>query len=123
MDNDSDRNDLMKLFTTHLNAQAGRYLAAGQKLEVKFTDIDLAGAYEPWRGAQMSDIRFLKDIYPPRMKLEYRLLGAEGKVLKEGKAELSDLSYLSNLTLPGNDNFRYDKGLLNDWLRREFGKK
>ena len=45
----------------------------------------------------------MKDIYPPRVKLEFRLIGADGKVVSEGKRELQDLGYLMNLAPSTSD--------------------
>jgi hypothetical protein len=120
---DSDRAYLQTQFTDHLSGLATQLLAPGQKLEVKFTNIDLAGAFEPWRGAQMDNIRIMKDIYPPRASLEFRLLDADGKVIKEGKRELSNLAYQSQTILPSSDGLRYDKQMLSDWMRSEFRQK
>lgn len=122
-DSESGRADLEEQFTAHLNKLGAELLAPGQRLEVKFTNIDLAGAYEPWRGPQFDDVRIMKDIYPPRMSLEFRLLDAGGKLISEGKRELSDLSYLMQTLLPTSDGLRFDKKLLTDWMRNEFHKK
>ncbi len=54
------------------------------------------------------------------MKLKFTLTDAAGKVVKEGARELIDGAYL--LSKPGfiDDELRYDKMLLDDWLRAEF---
>ncbi|MEY4939034.1 MAG: hypothetical protein RIQ93_769 [Verrucomicrobiota bacterium] len=51
----------------YLVAQAGRYVPAGHTLAVTFTDVDMAGDFEPWRGVRWDEIRVLKEIYPPRL--------------------------------------------------------
>ena len=101
---------------------AHQYLKEGQVLSVRFTDIDLAGGFEPWRGHQYNDIRIVKEIYPPRMDLEFKLTSAEGKIISEGKRQLRELGYLSRMVLPNNDPMRFDKQMLEDWMRREFGR-
>jgi len=92
----------------------------GQKLTITFTDIDLAGDYEPWHGAQAMDVRVVKEIYPPKMDLEFKLTGADGKVAKEGKRQLRDLLFMSRPYLNRDDALHYDKALLEDWLHKEF---
>lgn len=119
---EKDRENLEHIFRTHLEKAAKPYLAEGQKLELRFIDIDLAGDFEPWRGVNFHDIRILKDVYPPRMKFEFRLVGADGKVLAEGKRELSDMAYLMTISIRRDDPNRYDKELLDRWLRSEFKK-
>jgi hypothetical protein len=123
MDSEKGRAALLDQLKEHLVAQGGRQLDPSQRLEIKVTDIDLAGDFEPWRGIGMQDVRIVKDIYPPRMNLEFRLLDADGKVVSEGKRELRDLSFLLNAVLPTSDPLRYDKEMLSTWLRREFKRR
>lgn len=97
--------------------RAEKILPVGQKLVVTFTDIDLAGEYEPWRGPQFSDVRIVKSIYPPRFNFSYKLTDAAGKVVKEGKEQLRDLAFDMRLTMDRQDPLRYEKDILKDWLR------
>jgi hypothetical protein len=53
------------------------------------------------------------------MELEFRLTGADGKVLVEGKRKLTDQAYLQRLVPPNHDPLCYDKDLLSDWLRSD----
>jgi len=92
----------------------------GQKLTITFTDIDLAGDYEPWHGGQMMDARVVKEIYPPKMDLEFKLIGADGKVIKEGKRQLRDLIFMAKPYINRDDALHYEKALLEDWLHKEF---
>ena len=109
-----------KALGDYLKRRAERLLPAGQGLDVSVDDIKLAGDYEPWRGPSMQDVRILKDIYPPRIDLHFRLTGVDGKTLREGSAKLRDLAYLLRGLPNDNDPLRYDKRLLGDWLDSEF---
>jgi len=121
MDSERGRDAILAQLKEHLVTTAAQYLAPGQRLEIKVTDVDLAGDFEPQRGPNFDNVRIVKDIYPPRATLEFRLLGADGKVVSEGKRQLQNLGYLMTLTpLPTSDPLRHDKELLSDWLRREF---
>jgi hypothetical protein len=103
----------------YVTKEAARYLAAGQRLEVTFTDIDLAGEFIPTDPRSM-DIRIVKEIYMPRQTLNFRLLDADGKVVKEGERRLSDMNFMNNARLVGrNEPLFYDKALLEDWLKKE----
>src|SRR5690606_10225293 len=51
----------------HMRDSAEKRLPAGERLEVTITDLHRAGRYEPWRGLQMQDVRFVRDHYPPSM--------------------------------------------------------
>ena len=102
----------------YVQQQAKKYLPADQKLEITFTNIDLAGEFEPW-GAAMHDIRIVKDIYPPRIDLQFRVMEKSGNVIKEGERKLRDLSFMMNLRLNNNDPLRYEKTLIDDWMRKD----
>ena len=80
----------------------------------------MAGEFEPWRGSNYTDIRIIKDIYAPRMSLSFRVTDTDGNVVKEGKRELRDPTFTQRLVIDRNDTYRYEKEMLNDWLRSEF---
>lgn len=120
MDSDRGREAVLEQLKEHLVTHGAKYLAKGQRLQITVTDVDLAGDFEPWRGINFHDIRIVKDIYPPRVNLEFKLLDAEGKVVSEGKRQLRDLGYLMTMAMPTSDPLRYDKEMLSDWLRQEF---
>ena len=101
---------------------ADRLLPAGQRLDVTFTDIKLAGSFEPWRGPQFDDVRIVKDIYPPRIDLRFVLRGSDDQVIAEGERKLRDPGFLTRSIANANDPLRYEKRLLDEWLRREFGR-
>jgi len=101
--------------------QAGEaQLPAGFTLEIRVTDIDLAGEFEPVRGPQFERTRLMRDVYWPRFDLGFRLKDPDGRVVKEGPRTLRDLNYLTRLLRVSEDRLRYEKALLRDWLRREF---
>ena len=99
---------------------ATRRLATGEKLVITVTDVDLAGET---RFNQPHEIRIMKEIYAPRVRLKFQLLGADGKGLKEGERNLVDQEYLMNSGRPGSsDPLFYDKLMLKDWITKEFKK-
>jgi len=97
-----------------------RYVPRGMQLEIKVTDIDLAGDFEPWRGPQFDQVRITRDIYPPRISLEFRLTDGSGGIVSAGKRELRDIAYQRRLVRPLDDYLRYEKDILRDWFRSEF---
>ena len=112
--------DYLKSLKTYLIKRATKMLPPGDRLEVTVTDIKLAGGYEPWHGPNFRYVRFMKDVYPPRMDLTFKLVDSNGKVLREGSRKLKDLGYLySGVAMPTNtDPLRYDKALIDRWLQR-----
>lgn len=118
---DAMRTSYLDLLREHLLGQAKYYVPEGHKLSVTVTDIDMAGDFEPWRGPSFSDVRIVKDIYPPRIDLTFRLTDAEGNVVQEGKRELRDLTFMMKITTAFRDDpVRHEKALLDDWLRSDF---
>lgn len=111
-----DTTQAIQALADWLQRQAERSLPADQSLQVTLRDVDLAGDYEPGR-ADMYDIRVIKDIYPPRIELDYRLADASGAVLREGEATLRDTGFLQGAGPMGNDSLRFEKRMLRDWLR------
>ena len=103
----------------YLEMRAPGLLPAGQKLSVTLTDVDMAGEYEPWQQPGVNDVRIVKDLYPPRIDLEFKVTDAAGAVVKEGKRQLRDLSFMMKLSLRRDDPHRYEKALLDDWLRKD----
>ncbi|MFG3448764.1 DUF3016 domain-containing protein [Stenotrophomonas sp. NPDC047960] len=104
-----------------LRKSAVKRLPPGQTLEVRFTDIKRAGDFEPQHGPRANDIRIMRDVYPPRITLDFTLRDAGGRVLQEGKdVKLVGLNYLQNgVGLRSNsDPLRYEEQMLDDWLRK-----
>lgn len=117
------RGDWVEDLAEYLRRKADKRLPQGDRLEVTITDIERAGDYEPWRGFQLDTIRYMRDIYPPRITLDFKLVGADGSVRAQGTRKLTDMSYLQRSTPVGNtDPLRYEKRLIDDWLRDELGK-
>ena len=85
-------------------------------------EIEASRGPETWRGPGRCDVRVLKDTYPPRIDLTFRLLDGEGKEIRAGTRRLRDSNYLVNAGPSSSiDHLRYEKALLGDWVRRELG--
>lgn len=112
----------LKPLQTYIAERASRILAPGQRLDIVVTDVDLAGEYEPWRGPNFNDVRIVKDIYPPRIDLDFTLYGADGKVLRKGSRKLRDMAFLSRNAVASQDSLRYEKSLIDLWLRKGAGE-
>lgn len=106
----------------YIERKASSYVPEGQRLEVTITDVDLAGEIEPWRSPQMQDVRIIKEIYPPRIDLSYKLINATGAIVKEGTHQLRDLNYMMNINPNRSDPRVYEKALLDDWFRADFAR-
>ncbi len=116
--NEKDRDAILKRIRDFIVDRADRALPAGHKLTMTFTDIDLAGEFEPWRAPQMSDVRIVKAIYPPRLKFTYKITNEAGQVVKEGEENIVDQSFDQRVTMERLDPLRYEKDILSDWISR-----
>lgn len=121
-ENERGRDRFLPFFKEYIEQRAGKLLPAGQKLTVTFTNIDLAGDFEPWRGIAFHDVRIVKDLYVPRMTFGFTVTDEGGQVVKEGERKLLDGAFQMRITGAGfnSDPLRYEKEMLNDWLRKEF---
>ena len=117
-DNSSDLLDQIQKFMCETGES---YMATGMNLAIKVTDITLAGKFEPWRGARFDNVRIVRAIYPPSIKLEFRLTDGKGNIIKEGTREITDLAFEMRTAWPTGDSLRYEKDMLRDWFREEFG--
>lgn len=111
------RGDWVEQLAQYFRKSAQKQLQPGQTLQLTLTDIKRAGDYEPWHGPNMDEVRFMRDIYPPRMAFTYELKGADGQVLAQGTEKLNDLSYLMNSRPMDTDPLRYEKRMIDDWTR------
>ena len=118
---ESRRGTWVEQLATYLRNRAQPRLPAGEHLDVTITDIELAGDYEPWRGPQFQDTRFIRDIYPPRLTLTFTRTDANGAVIATGERKLTDPGFLmsSGTTGLSSDPLRFEKGLIDRWLARE----
>ncbi|MEO7600187.1 MAG: DUF3016 domain-containing protein [Opitutus sp.] len=101
----------------YIEERAQSRLPAGSSLDLTITDVDMAGRFEPEQGPNFTDVRFVREIYPPRIQLTYRLTDTTGAVRGEGQRTLFDQSFqwrISPITL--NDPLRYEKALIDDFL-------
>jgi hypothetical protein len=112
---DSGRDEILSRIRTFLVSRATRLLPTGDALKVTFTDIDLAGDFEPWHGPQWSDVRVVKEIYPPAFKFSWVVTDVSGRVVKQGTENIRDLNFQSRVVLDTSDSLRYEKDILGDW--------
>lgn len=112
----------LEALNRHLRERAGRMLGASQDLQVRITDVDMAGEFEPWHGAG-AEIRIVRNVYPSRIDLDFRLADAGGMVVKKGERHLRGNGIGADTTLYGSDPLRHEKALIDDWLEREFASR
>lgn len=99
----------------HINKLADR-LPQGYQLDLTFDDIDLAGDVR----FSMHDIRVIKSIYFPRMKLSYRLMDKSGDVITQAESKvIKDMGFMDRIRMGRDEALYFDKRLLTDWFEEE----
>ena len=112
--------DWLQDLAQYMRKQAQQQLAPGERLELNIIDIQRAGQYEPWHGVNLQNAHIVRDLYPPRMTVAVKRYNANGVVVDEGVRKLSDQAFLLNATpLNDTDPLRYEKRMVDTWLRRE----
>lgn len=118
---DASRTTYLEQLREHVLERSRLHVPEGQFLSITVTDVDMAGDFEPWLGPRWMDVRIVKDLYPPRIDLGFRLTDASGRVVAEGRRQLRDLAFLMKLSMGFRDDpLRHEKALLDDWLQAEF---
>lgn len=104
----------------YMQKQVAKAVPAGERVDVEILDLQRAGQFE-WMRTQNDDVRVMRDVYPPRMTLQFKRTAADGSVISEGERKISDLAYLQGPSpFPSSDPLRYDKRMIDTWIRREF---
>jgi hypothetical protein len=112
------RDTILSNIRVFLAERSDHALPDGYSLKVTFSDIDLAGEYEPWRGSQWDNVRIIKAIYPPAFRFTYSVSDPAGRVVKQGSENIRDLDFQMRVADPTNDDpLRYEKSMLSDWVR------
>ena len=117
---DRGREAYIKELASFIENRAESRLGGDLRLEIVITDVDMAGEFEPWHGPRAQDVRIVKDLYPPRINLSFRLTRTDGTVVAEGNRRLRDLSFMYGSCMTDSDPLRYEKQLIDNWIRREF---
>jgi hypothetical protein len=81
-----------------------------------FTDVDLAGQFEPWHSGALRDVRIVKGIYPPAFKFTYAVTAADGRVLAHGNEDIRDLGFDFRPVFDPSDSLHFEKDFLGDWI-------
>ncbi len=76
-------------FERTLRESASRELPTGFRLDLRITDMDLAGWIRPTRDGRR--MRIVRDGLPARIKFEYTLSDAAGRAVETGRKTLSRL--------------------------------
>jgi hypothetical protein len=89
-------------------------------LDVDVLDIDLAGRVGPLLTPSNPNLRIVRDIDWPRMKVRYTLKRGDQVVLQK-EERISDMNFQSSVNpYSPDDHFRYEKAMLDHWFPQRF---
>lgn len=108
---------LFETLTKNIDKEAEKVLKPNQTLEMQVSNLDLAGDMRPTFGATTSDLRIVKDMYPPRMTFTYQVL-EDGQVIIAGDEKLTDMNFMSHVKRVNSKPFEYETQMLKRWLNR-----
>jgi hypothetical protein len=113
---DSGRDEILSRIKGFVVASATPLLPAGSTFAITFTDVDLAGEFEPWHVGQLADVRIVKSVYPPAFKFTYSVTAADGRVLAHGNENIRDLGFDLRPVFDPSDALHFEKAFLDDWI-------
>ncbi len=106
---------VFKVLGTHLEKLGADGLPQGYHLKITVKNVDLAGYIDFGNGNLQ---RIVRDVDFPRIKLTFQLV-KDHKLVKEGKANLKDMSFLHRVNkINNNEAFYYEKRLLSEWFKK-----
>jgi hypothetical protein len=111
------RENTFKELEKHL-LKLAKALPEPQLLEIEVLDVDLAGDVHV---GGMRDIRVVKEIYSPRIKLSYKLINADKAIIHSDSVNLKDMNFMmGNSSRYRNKSLGYEKKMLDDWFKGTF---
>ncbi len=116
--------DSAKIFSRDISNYLSPLVARrfpGSTLTLHFTDIDLTGRYEQWRGPIFNNIRFVRGSTPLRLYFNYSIINDKGQVIAHGRENLVDVDFFYRYAyLQGQQRsptLFYEEQDLSRWLR------
>ncbi|WP_215395842.1 DUF3016 domain-containing protein [Rheinheimera oceanensis] len=117
------RERVIKKFDGFFNDMATQ-LPEGYKWEVTVTDVDLAGDVDYFISRNGNALRVVKDIYSPAIRFTHVLRDKHGEEVVSGEERLRDMGFMQSLrSVNDNEEFRYEKQMLNNWFSKELQPK
>lgn len=108
---------ILRQLADAMESDAKYEVPRGDRLELTFNNIKLAGDFEPWHGPLWDQIRVVRDIYIPFFDFTYRLTDSSGRVVKQGTEHLSDMNFQWLPVINDDDPLRYEKAILDNWMQ------
>ena len=113
---------LEKDFNRVFSKLSTKYLKNGQSITIDVTNLDLAGDIRFNIGSANQNIRVIKEISPIKLYFKYKVVAADGSLVKEGEYKIKEfLSISSNINrLKNRGNLGHFMPYLEKWFKAEF---
>jgi Protein of unknown function (DUF3016) len=94
--------------------------------QITVTDLDLAGDVRPAKAGAGKLMREMKPGYRPAMSFDYKLTDDKNNVVKEGKVDIKDPTFMSRSPKLLGVNvkpFPYEEFMINQWFAQQQDQK
>jgi hypothetical protein len=116
--------EVLDVIGRQLRLLGARCVPADQTLELRVTDLRLAGELAAKRGhLAMGDARIMRDVDWPSMTVSWRRLDAQGALLEARQDEtVNDMDYLRRIPAvdADPDSLPFERRMLTRWFERRF---
>ena len=118
---DEGKNEILSIFREYITQRAPIYLPEGDSLYANFINIKLAGVY-PVGAIGNLNHRTILSSTPPMFMFGWAITDSSGKIVRTAWEKLKEDNFkdLFKSADPG-DLFRYEKAVLDDWMRNNIG--
>lgn len=115
-------NKLFNTLTDELNGIASKVLKPGEVLMMDVTNVDLAGDVRPSFGETATNIRVVKDVYPPKINFRYKIMQGN-RVVMSGNEKLQDMFFMGGIQPVVQRPFMYESNLLRHWFNKSIAPR
>ena len=113
------RERVLKIFDGYFVDMAKK-LPEDYSWKITVTDLDLAGEIDPFAGGAGNELRVVKEIYSPAIKFSHIIQNNYGEQIINQEEKLRDMGFMHTLrSYRDNDEFRYEKQMLEQWFSRD----
>jgi hypothetical protein len=113
------RDKILASLRDFVTRRAAAYIPAGDAFYINFVDIALAGRLAI---GDVENVRVFTRGSPPVFVFGWAITDSKGTVLRKGTERLRENEYMSLLSPAlSSDKYRYEKAVLDDWMRNNLG--
>ena len=115
--------EVLDILSRHLVMLGAHCVDSGQTLEIRVSDVRLAGQLAGARGhLRNPEVRILDEVDWPSLSLSWQLVDASGKVLRQARETVNDMDYLHHATMldTAPEDLPHERAMLSRWFEQRF---